>query len=138
VETTELDAGHAEAAVALWEQAGLTRPWNDARADFARAAGGPASAVLGGFDGGELVATAMVGHDGHRGWVYYLAVAAGAQGNGHGTAMMAACERWLRDRGVPKLNLMVRGTNAAANGFYDALGYGDDDVRVRSKRLSAG
>jgi ribosomal protein S18 acetylase RimI-like enzyme len=39
---------------------------------------------------------------------------------------------------VPKLNLMVRGTNAAANGFYDALGYGDDDVRVRSKRLSAG
>jgi ribosomal protein S18 acetylase RimI-like enzyme len=135
VVTTELDARHIDAAVALWEQAGLARPWNDARADFARAVDGPASAVLGGFDGGDLVATAMVGHDGHRGWVYYLAVAPAARGNGHGTAMMAACEEWLRDRGVPKLNLMVRGTNAVAHGFYDALGYGDDDVRVRSKRL---
>ena len=62
-------------------------------------------------------------------------VAAPARGTGHGAAMMAACEEWLRGRGVPKLNLMVRGTNAAANGFYDALGYGDDDVRVRSRRL---
>ena len=136
--TAELNAGHVEAAVALWEQVGLTRPWNDAPADFARAVDGPASAVLGGFAGDQLIATAMVGHDGHRGWVYYLAVAETAQGNGHGAAMMAACEQWLRARGVPKVNLMVRATNAAANGFYDALGYGDDDVQVRSKRLSPG
>jgi hypothetical protein len=134
--TAELEAGHLEAAVALWAQVGLTRPWNDPRADFVRALEGPASAVLGGFAAGALIATAMVGHDGHRGWVYYLAVAEAAQGRGHGTAMMRACETWLRARGVPKLNLMIRGTNASAHRFYDALGYGVDDVQVRSRRLA--
>ena len=136
VVTTELEAAHLEAAVALWEQVGLTRPWNDPRADFARAVEGPASAVLGGFDGEHLLATAMVGHDGHRGWVYYLAVAVAAQGIGHGTTMMRASESWLRAHGVPKLNLMVRGTNASARRFYDVLGYDVDDVQVRSKRLT--
>jgi ribosomal protein S18 acetylase RimI-like enzyme len=77
----------------------------------------------------------MVGHDGHRGWVYYLAVSADARGGGAGRALMAACEAWLAERGVPKLNLMVRGDNAAAQGFYDALGYATDDVVVRSRRL---
>jgi ribosomal protein S18 acetylase RimI-like enzyme len=134
--TAPLDERHAEAAVALWEAAGLTRPWNDARADFARAVRGPSSAVLGAFDGGELVGTAMVGHDGHRGWVYYLAVARSADGQGRGRAIMAACESWLRERDVPKLNLMVRRDNAEPQAFYDALGYAVDDVSVRSKRLT--
>jgi ribosomal protein S18 acetylase RimI-like enzyme len=136
VVTAELDERYAEAAVALWAAVGLTRPWNDPRADFARAARGSSSAVLGAFDGEKLVGTAMVGHDGHRGWVYYLAVAREAQGQGRGRAIMAACESWLRERGVPKLNLMVRTTNAEPQAFYDALGYGVDDVSVRSKRLA--
>jgi ribosomal protein S18 acetylase RimI-like enzyme len=92
--------------------------------------------VLGAFDGEELVGTAMVGHDGHRGWVYYLAVAREAQGQGRGTALMAACESWLRERDVPKLNLMVRTANAEPQAFYHALGYEVDDVCVRSKRLT--
>src|SRR3954451_10726108 len=102
VVTAELDERHAEAAVALWDAMGLTRPWNDAPADFARALRGPSSAVLGGFEGEALVGTAMVGHDGHRGWVYYLAVAREAQGEGRGRAIMAACEAWLRERDIPK------------------------------------
>jgi ribosomal protein S18 acetylase RimI-like enzyme len=82
-----------------------------------------------------LVATAMVGHDGHRGWVYYVAVAATARRAGHGRAMMAACEEWLAERGIVKLNLMVRGDNAVARGFYEALDYAPDDVIVLSHRL---
>jgi ribosomal protein S18 acetylase RimI-like enzyme len=136
VDIAELDERQAEAAVALWEAVGLTRPWNDPRADFARAASGSSSAVLGAFDGETLVGTAMVGHDGHRGWVYYLAVAPEAQGHGCGTAIMAACHAWLGERDVPKLNLMVRTANAEAQAFYDALGYDVDDVCVRSKRLT--
>jgi ribosomal protein S18 acetylase RimI-like enzyme len=77
----------------------------------------------------------MVGHDGHRGWVYYLAVRADARHRGCGRAMMAACEARLLDRGVPKLSLMVRGDNAEARGFYEALGYGHDGVVVLSRRL---
>src|SRR5206468_3012340 len=123
------------AAVDLWRLVGLTRPWNDPHGDLSRALGGPASAVLAGLLDDDLVATAMVGHDGHRGWVYYLAVHPNSQRHGHGRQMMAACEQWLAERGIPKVNLMVRADNPAARGFYDALGYGHDEVIVLSRRL---
>lgn len=128
----------SEDVVGLWERAGLTRPWNDPHADLRRAVEGPASAVLVGVSDGRPVATAMVGHDGHRGWVYYLAVSPDLQGNGHGRAMMDAAEAWLRERGVPKLNVMVRTDNEAVGGFYKSLGYGTDEVRVFSSRLDDG
>lgn len=105
-------------------------------ADFERAVAGPASAVLGGFAGDELMATAMVGHDGHRGWVYYLAVVEHLRRSGHARSLMTLCEDWLRARNVPKLNLMVRTSNESVASFYDALGYKTDSVAVRSKRLS--
>ena len=130
-----LSSSQRDAAIALWHQAGLVVPWNDPVADLERALAGPASAVLAAGDGDVLLATAMVGHDGHRGWVYYLAVSPDARGRGLGRAMMDACERWLTNRGVPKLNLMVRSGNEAVLGFYEALGYGRDEVVVMSRRL---
>ena len=135
IEIRPLDPARSADAVALWEAAGLTRPWNDPFADLHRALAGPSSTVLAAHQDGRLVATAMVGHDGHRGWVYYLAVTEGARGAGHGRAMMAACEAWLRERGVPKLELMIRTGNAAVAAFYAALGYGSEDVIVMSRRL---
>lgn len=123
------------AAIALWHEVGLTRPWNDPEADLRRSLDGAASTVLAGLEDEVLVATAMVGHDGHRGWVYYLAVSPERQHRGYGSQLMEACERWLLDRGVPKLNVMVRGSNEVAGGFYRRLGYGQDDVRVLSRRL---
>jgi ribosomal protein S18 acetylase RimI-like enzyme len=136
----EVRAGEARSTTALWEKAGLTRPWNDAVADFHRALDSTGSTILGGFDGDRfdgdrLIATAMVGHDGHRGWVYYLAVTPARQREGHGRALMAACEEWLAARRVPKLNLMIRGSNEGAVGFYAALGYAAEDRLVMSKRL---
>jgi ribosomal protein S18 acetylase RimI-like enzyme len=123
------------AAVALWKLAGLTRPWNDPFDDLQRAMEGPASTVFAGIDDGVLVATAIVGDDGHRGWVYYLAVSPDARGCGHARRMMRACEVWLMARDVPKLNLMIRADNADAVGFYSTLGYGNDDVVVMSRRF---
>ncbi len=123
------------AAVALWQMAGLTRPWNDPFDDVRRAMAGTNSTVLAGIDDGVLLSTAMVGHDGHRGWVYYLAVSPDARGGGHGRTMMRACEAWVRARGVPKLNIMIRADNAEARGLYSALGYGNDDVIVMSRRV---
>jgi ribosomal protein S18 acetylase RimI-like enzyme len=130
-----LGTGRIDEAVALWQAAGLTRPWNDAHDDLRRALAGPASTVLAGLDGERLLATAMVGHDGHRGWVYYVAVRAGARGQGHGRAIMAACEAWLAQRGLAKLNIMIRADNGAASGFYAALGYAVSDVVVLQRRL---
>ena len=99
--------------IALWERAGLTRPWNNPDDDLQRVIAAPTSEVLVGVDAGELVATVMVGHDGHRGWVYYLAVDPEARQRGYGRAMMSAAETWLQQRQVPKLNLMVRGEKRA-------------------------
>ncbi len=131
----QLPSSKVAAAVALWHDAGLTRPWNDPLEDLRRALADPASTVLAGTEDGTLVATAIVGGDGHRGWVYYLAVRADARGRGHGTEMMRACERWLAARGIPKVNVMVRADNDAAQGFYARLGYSADDVAVFSRRL---
>ena len=122
--------------VALWTGAGLTRPWNDPAHDFERALAGPSSAVLVGESGDELLATVMVGHDGHRVWVYYVAGREDARGRGRGAAIMRAAEAWLRDRAIPKIQLMVRDDNAAATGFYTALGYEPADVRVLGRRLT--
>lgn len=126
------DAG---AVTALWAACGLTRPWNDPLLDFRRAIEGPASVVLILRDGDALVASVMVGHDGHRGWVYYLAVAPNRRGEGLGRAMMDAAEAWLRNRRVPKLQLMVRAGNTVALGFYEALGLERQDVVVLGKFL---
>ncbi|MBE2315908.1 GNAT family acetyltransferase [Solirubrobacter sp. CPCC 204708] len=130
-----LAAGDREAAVALWHACGLTRPWNDPHADFSRAAEGPSSAVLGAFEDTTLIGSAMVGHDGHRGWVYYLGVHPEHRQRHLGRALMDACEAWVRERGVPKIEVMVRGDNAATRGFYEALGYGLEDVVVYSRRF---
>ncbi len=132
----ELPSTHFDVAVELWHEAGLTRPWNHPEQDLQRALKGPDSTVLAGLEQEALLATAMVGHDGHRGWVYYLAVRTEEQRRGYGRAMMGACEAWLLERDVPKLNLMLRTENAAAQGFYATLGYSHDDVVVFSRRLS--
>lgn len=124
-----------DAVVATWEAAGLTRPWNDPVADFDRACAGATSNVLVGIEDGALIATAMAGDDGHRGWVYYVAVREDARGRGLGREMMAAAEAWLRGRGVVKVQLMVRDTNEAVLGFYEALGYETTPVRVLGRWL---
>jgi ribosomal protein S18 acetylase RimI-like enzyme len=113
-----------DAIAALWERCGLTRPWNDARADIAQAWQRANSDILAGrASDGTIIATAMVGHDGHRGWVYYLSVDPAAQKHGHGRAMMRAAEDWLRERGIEKLMLMVRPENEAVHAFYKSIGY---------------
>jgi ribosomal protein S18 acetylase RimI-like enzyme len=104
-------------------------------ADFELAACGPESTVLGLFDAGVPVATAMVGFDGHRGWVYYLCVTPHRQRQGLGRRMMAAAEAWLAARGAPKIQFMVRRDNAAALGFYIALGYAEQGVTTLGRRL---
>jgi ribosomal protein S18 acetylase RimI-like enzyme len=83
----------------------------------------------------EPVATCMAGYDGHRGWIYYLAVAPGLQRQGIATNLVGMSEAELVRLGCPKIDLMVRNTNQAVIEFYRALDYGDDPVVVLSKRL---
>jgi ribosomal protein S18 acetylase RimI-like enzyme len=124
-----------EEVVALWERCGLLRPWNDPRKDIARKLRVQRELFLVALAGGAVVGTAMAGYDGHRGWVYYLAVDPGWQRRGLGRRLMAEVERQLRELGCPKINLMVRSDNVGVVAFYQALGYFQDAAVSLGKRL---
>ena len=130
-----------ESVVALWDEAGLTRPWNDPRLDIERkltvqpelflvvedsAAGEQESAIVG---------SVMAGYDGHRGWLYYLATATTHRRQGIARALVGEAERLLLALGCPKVQLMVREGNDTVLGLYDALGYERFSVSNTGKRL---
>lgn len=131
------------AVIALWRDCGLLRPWNDPGKDIARkllvqpelflVAVAPDQAD--GEGCGMLLGTAMAGYDGHRGSVYYLAVAPSQRQRAIGRSLMAGVQQRLLALGCPKINLLVRSSNVQALGFYDQLGYARDAALVLGKRL---
>jgi ribosomal protein S18 acetylase RimI-like enzyme len=124
-----------EPVIALWQRCGLTRPWNDPAGDIAFARRGANATILIGRHEDKIAATAMVGHDGHRGWVYYVAVDPDSQGKDFGRTIMAAAEDWLRSQGVAKVMLMVRPDNTEVQAFYDKLGYDPQERVIYAKWL---
>ena len=126
-----------DAVVALWQRCGLTRPWNDPRKDIRRKLAVQPGFFLVGVLDGAIAATAMVGYEGHRGWIQYLGVDPAHQGSGLGRAVMAEAERLLREAGCPKINLQVRTSNTGAIEFYRRLGFALDDVVSMGKRLES-
>ncbi|MFI2362245.1 GNAT family acetyltransferase [Promicromonospora sp. NPDC019610] len=127
VEITDADV---DQVVELWRECGLTRPWNDPHLDIADARAGACSTVLVARAHGRVAASAMAGYDGHRGWLYYVAVAPGLQGTGLGRAAVVAAEAWLVAHGARKIQLMVRSTNRDVLSFYERLGYADQETSV--------
>jgi ribosomal protein S18 acetylase RimI-like enzyme len=123
------------AVIQLWEACDLLRPWNDPEKDIRRKLKIQPEMFLVGTLNREIVATAMAGYEGHRGWVNYLAVAPDHQGRGYGRAIMSEVEKLLAEVGCPKVNVQVRGTNTAAVEFYERLGYRIDEVVGLGKRI---
>jgi len=141
---TEVTDDDVAPLVALWTTCELTRPWNDPERDIADARSTPASTVLVGRVGttgtagaGTVVSSAMAGYDGHRGWLYYVAVDPAWQGRGFGRETVVAAEAWLAAQGATKVQLMVRHTNGQTRGFYEALGYTDQETTVLGRRFPA-
>lgn len=126
------------AVIALWHAAGVARPWNDPATDIAFARRGPHGTVLVAEREGRIVASAMAGEDGHRGWLYYVAVDPAHQGGGLGRLMVEAGEAWLAARGVWKVQLLVRRENEGVLGFYDHLGYRDTNAVCLQKVIAQG
>jgi ribosomal protein S18 acetylase RimI-like enzyme len=117
------EAADDPAILALWQAGGLVRPWNDPVLDLARKrADSPWGLLVAAVDG-AVVGTVMVGYDGHRGAVNYLAVAPEQRGRGIGSALMDAAETLLRARGCPKVALSVRAEHAEVSAFYARRGY---------------
>jgi ribosomal protein S18 acetylase RimI-like enzyme len=129
------DIDDQAAVVALWEQCGLTRPWNDPHKDVSRKLKVQPELFLVGEENAALVATVMAGYEGHRGWVNYLAVAPAFRGHGFGRALMHRVEQALSAMGCPKVSLLIRSSNADAMAFYRHLGYAQDEAVAFGKRL---
>jgi ribosomal protein S18 acetylase RimI-like enzyme len=121
--------------IALWQACDLTRAWNDPYKDIARKLTMQPELFIIGLEADQLIATAMFGFEGHRGWVNYLAVHPDHQRKGHARTLMHWGEEALKAQGCPKINLQVRSSNAAVIAFYKSLGYGIDEVTSLGKRL---
>jgi ribosomal protein S18 acetylase RimI-like enzyme len=132
---TSIEDSDLSEVIALWQRCGSTREWNNPAADIALARRESNSTVLVGRDNGGVVASVLVGHDGHRGWVYYVTVDPDHRFKGYGRVIMSAAEDWLRARGIEKLQLMVRGDNAKVHAFYRSLGYYDQERVTFAKWL---
>jgi len=128
-------ASDREALVSLWSLCGLTRPWNDPYRDIDRKLARDAENLLVIEKDGQLIGTVMVGYEGHRGWVNYLAVHPDHRRRGMGVVLMDEAEARLRHLGCAKVNLKVRASNQAAAEFYRRHGHAVDDVVSMGKRL---
>lgn len=124
-----------DAVISLWHSCGLVVPHNDPNKDINRKLKENADWFLVGEIDGEVMASCMVGYDGHRGWINYLAVHPEHQRQGYASQVMAEAERLLREAGCPKINLQVRASNTAVIDFYEAIGFGKDSVLSMGKRL---
>ncbi|MEV4687917.1 GNAT family acetyltransferase [Microbacterium sp. LWH3-1.2] len=131
------DLPDTEAVVSLWQQTGLTRPWNNPYQDIRRKLSVQPELFLVAVDDRTIVGTVMAGYDGHRGWLYYLASAPERRGEGIARKLVAEAEELLTEMGCPKVQLMVRPENGIAQGFYDALGYEPFETWNTGKRLIA-
>lgn len=131
----EIRDGDIEQVIALWHATGISRPYNDPHRDIAFARREDHSTILVAVDGDRVIGSVMVGDDGHRGWVYYVAAAPERQGTGLGRRLMDAAEDWLRARGVWKMQLLVRAENAEVCDFYEHIGYRDTGTRCFQKQI---
>ena len=124
-----------EPVVALWEACDLIRPWNDPFKDIQFCRESRHGEIFVGEEDDKLISSVMVGHDEHRGWLYYLAVSPPHRRWGLGREMVSAAEKWLKERDVPKAELMVHRENSPATQFYSRLGYQHEFRTVMSRHL---
>jgi ribosomal protein S18 acetylase RimI-like enzyme len=123
------------AVIDLWDRCGLLRPWNNPVKDICRKLAANSDWLLVAVVRNKIAGSVMIGYEGHRGWINYLAVDPSLRRQGIGRRLMEEAESLLQKAGCPKINLQVRSTNTEAAGFYVSLGYVQDDVISLGKRI---
>ena len=124
-----------EDIIHIWEECGLIRSWNNPKLDIERKVNIQKDLFFVGELSNKIIATAMFGYDGHRGWLNYFAVLPKYQKSGFGKQLLEFGEKILVDKGCPKINLQIRADNKEAINFYKAVGYSEDEVISFGKRL---
>ena len=132
------DPADEAGVIALWRNVfPESPPWNDPAADITRKLSIQPDLFLIAEVEQTLVGTAMGGFDGHRGWVYYLAVASEHRRKGFARELVVALETRLLGYGCTKINLQVRATNQDVVDFYLGLGYAIEDRVSMGKRIQS-
>ena len=131
----QFTAQDTDQVVALWQECELTRPWNNPLLDIERKQQQDDSLFLVGELDNHLIASVMGGYDGHRGWMYYLAVSPKHQRCGYAREIISHLEQKLIALGCPKLNLQIRSDNIAVQEFYHEIGFTEDATVSMGKRL---
>ena len=124
-----------EAVIKLWDTCKLVVPWNDPLKDIKRKLSIKDNLFIIGEINKKIIATAMAGYDGHRGYIYYLAVLPELQKKGIGSSILSIVEKKLYKLGCPKINLFVRNTNIKVKVFYKTNNYKIQDSQIYGKRL---
>ena len=119
----------------LWHRCNLVVPQNDPKKDIEMKLQVQPELFFVGVISSRIVSTVMSGYDGHRGWLYYLAVDPDFQKRGIARRMVEEVESKLRKLGCTKINLQIRNSNNSVIAFYKHIGFGDDDVIGLGKRL---
>lgn len=134
------DAADTDAVIALWleafpEYGDTSRPQRNPHLSIKNKLTTQPELFFVAVAGARIVGTVMAGYDGHRGWMYSLAVDFACRRHGIGTQLVRHAEAALTAIGCPKVNLQVLSVKADIRGFYEALGYRVDDVVSLGKRL---
>ena len=124
-----------QAVIDLWDRCGLLRPWNNPMKDIGRKLSANPDWFLVAVVRNKIAGSIMIGYEGHRGWINYLAVEPSLRRQRIGRRLMEEAEMLLQKAGCPKINLQIRSTNSEAAGFYVSLGYVRDDVISLGKRI---
>ena len=122
--------------IKLWEVCGLIRAANDPYRDIAIKLAEYPDRLLVAEHQSTIVGSVMVGYEGHRGWINYLAVHPDVRRQGLGRALMQCAEQLLLELGCPKINLQIRRGNTDVIAFYEKIGFSEDAVVSMGKRLT--
>jgi ribosomal protein S18 acetylase RimI-like enzyme len=136
MEIRQYEAADFDGLKRLWEEAFPNDPpWNRAEVAIPAKIAFQPELLFIGVDGDAVIGSVMAGYDGHRGWLYSVAVRHSARRRGVGTALVQRAEQALLSIGCGKINLQIRATNEAVVNFYKGLGYGVEERVSLGKQL---
>ena len=124
-----------DATVELWRLAELLSTKNDPRRDIERKLGYSPWGFLVMVEEDKIIGSIMIGYDGPRGWVNYLACHPDYRRRGVAAALVNRAREVLLERDCPKINLQVFAGNTSTLKFYESIGYSEDQVRSNGLRL---
>ena len=126
---------HRTQVIDLWKKCNLIKSWNDPNKDIDRKLKVNDNLFLIVEFNKVIIGSAMIGYDGHRGSLYYLAVDPKHQRKGVGGMLMKEIEKRLIEVGCPKINIFIRNSNIEVKEFYQSIDYEEQDCLVYGKRL---